>query len=542
MKKQFSLLLVFGLILISMLMILPTATASPRDNDFTTCLNSKTDSEDCSFVLNRCNGQLDEKYESFNNEYSTCTLKCPDIENNCIKDECSPDGCYPPDGCGEPGGYDTGRHCSSGVSERPTCSDGRSCGCSYAKCNADCEDSAKPCYDDCRKVIDEQNAWWGYNTQTSDGYAAGNSEIRSLSDNFMSSCEVEVQAQEEVAPQEEISAYTQEEGNLKEWEDKLIAETGPDSEVSKRLDECEKTKQDTITKCQQSSGGWSVDVSMGISDSKSGKNYGFQDYRTGGCKKSQKFREPLNVKIDNKFSSAAESGHQVSCNMLCSSWDCEDTYLALVDSYKGQVGIIRNGVAEPLGKNTPIQEGDIIATGEDGEISIKLVGGEDKSYVEVKPNSIVLISDPEVGAVLVQGDAKTHIEKGSNRKYTITTPTSRVVAKGTDFLVSVEADTGKTDVELYEGTLEVVQLATNEYITINSNEKVTVDAQGLGVPAKISDEELVSDADIITDDNITPASSDKAKGSSFVILIMALLILAGISGGAYYFFKKRKVQ
>jgi len=332
-----------------------------------------------------------------------------------------------------------------------------------------------------------------------------------------------------------IGTYTKEDGNLKEWEDKLKAETGPDSDVSKQLDECEKSKQNIVTQCQQSPGGWHVDVAMDINNGDSGKNYQFQDYRTGGCKKSQKFRQPLTVNIDNKFSSAADKNYQVSCNMLCSSWDCEDTYLALVDDYKGQVGIIRNGVAVTIGKNTPIQEGDIIATGEGAQVFYKLVGGtDDKSYVEVKPNTKLLITDPEVGAILIEGDAKTHIEKGSNRKYTITTPTARVVAKGTDFLVSVEANTGKTIVYLYNGTLQIVHILTNQYIMIKGNEKVTVDAQTLGTPTQISNE-----SEPVAESQTLPTSSEKSKGGMFSILIVAVLI-AAIAGGGYYFIKIRK--
>ncbi len=349
-------------------------------------------------------------------------------------------------------------------------------------------------------------------------------------------------------PQETISAYTKEDGNLKEMEEMLKADTGSDSDVSKTLDECEQSKQDIINRCQQSPEGWNLDISISVNDLESGKNYQFQDYRTGGCKKSQKFREPINVKIESRLLSAADSSQkgqasknkQVSCSMRCSSWNCDDTYMALVDSYKGQASIIKNGVSVAIGKDTPVQEGDTIITGEGGEVSFKLVGGEDKSYVEIKPNSKLKIIDPEVGAEIIKGDAKTHIEKGSNRKYTITTPAARINAKGTDFLVSVEADTGKTDVYLYEGTLQIVQLLTNEYITINSNEKVTVDAQALGTPIKISDEKAGPVSDTQPESKTTTVSSDKAKGSSSIIFILAILIMAGIAGGAYYFLKIKK--
>ena len=48
-----------------------------------------------------------------------------------------------------------------------------------------------------------------------------------------------------------MATYTQEEGNLKEMEEKLKADTGSDSDVSKTLDECEQSKQDIIKRCQQ---------------------------------------------------------------------------------------------------------------------------------------------------------------------------------------------------------------------------------------------------------------------------------------------------
>lgn len=355
--------------------------------------------------------------------------------------------------------------------------------------------------------------------------------------------ENENQARDEGGQPESIIDYTSEQGNLKEWTNKLKSETSPESDVSKQLDECEKHKQNIITQCQQSPGGWSVDVSIGISDGNLGKNYGFQDYKTGGCKKSQKFRQPLTVNIDNKFSSAADKNYQVSCNMLCSSWNCEDTYLALVDEHKGQVSIIRNGVPVTIGLNTPIQEGDLLITGPDGEISLKLVGvydgqtgKDDKSYVKIDPNTKLKIIDPEVGALLLEGNAKTHIEKSSNRKYAITTPAARVIAKGTDFLVSVEANTGRTVVYLYEGTLQIIQLQTNEYITIKSNEKVTIDAQGFSAPTQILDEKSGSAAENQT----FTANIDKSKGGFSSLLIVIFLILAAVLAVGYYFFKMRK--
>src|SRR3989338_5368836 len=220
-KKRFSLLF-STLVLVFTLMLLPAAYAeSPRDAEFRTCLDSKTSAEDCNAAISRCNGQLDERYEYFNNKYSTCTPKCSDVKNNCITDKCSSDGCYPPDGCGDPGGFNTGRKCSSGPSERPTCSDGRSCSCSSAKCKIDCEDSAKSCYDDCQKVIAEKNAWWGSDTQTSDGYAEGNSEIQSLSDNFMSECEA---AKPQEAAETELQAAADEGNELQAEVESLLDE------------------------------------------------------------------------------------------------------------------------------------------------------------------------------------------------------------------------------------------------------------------------------------------------------------------------------
>ena len=187
-KNRFSLFLIASLVL-SIFAALPAVYASPRADEFTQCLNSKTDSEDCSVVLNKCSAQLDEKYESFNEKYSECTQECSSEESSCIANKCSPDGCYPPEGCGQPGGFDTGRRCSSEPSGAPTCSaDGRACSCSTAQCEIDCENGVKSCRSDCQDYMDKKNDWWGYNIQTSEGYEAGGQEIIDLRTTFSIEC------------------------------------------------------------------------------------------------------------------------------------------------------------------------------------------------------------------------------------------------------------------------------------------------------------------------------------------------------------------
>ncbi len=78
MKKRLGLLFVFGLLTISLLMILPAVYGeSPVAAEFRSCLDSKSNTADCSAALSECNQAKELKEKTFLDRYSECSNGCP---------------------------------------------------------------------------------------------------------------------------------------------------------------------------------------------------------------------------------------------------------------------------------------------------------------------------------------------------------------------------------------------------------------------------------------------------------------------------------
>lgn len=135
---------------------------------------------------------------------------------------------------------------------------------------------------------------------------------------------------------------------------------------------------------------------------------------------------------------------------------------------------------EPVPDNEPLEEGDVLRTGD--ESSTVLVF-PDNSQVSVGPNTelaIVELRTSRTGArqsiVLQQSVGTTHhvVEHAASgsEKYTVMTPAATVTVVGTQFTVEVASD-GRTSVDVEDGQVEVA--AQGMTVSLTAGEMVRVE-------------------------------------------------------------------
>jgi hypothetical protein len=144
-----------------------------------------------------------------------------------------------------------------------------------------------------------------------------------------------------------------------------------------------------------------------------------------------------------------------------------DAVEARVSSVKGAPTL--SGVGIPphtLVRGDILKAGEEIDTRSGGEMTIELSDG---SMVIVRPGSLILLKDfnsasslRELFELLV-GRVRVKINHYAGRPnpYRINSPTASIAVRGTEFSVSVGA-TGTTEVSVYEGVVEVTNLADPE--------------------------------------------------------------------------------
>src|SRR3989338_6114203 len=108
---------------------------------------------------------------------------------------------------------------------------------------------------------------------------------------------------------------------FEQWKEMVEQTAGPESEAAKTVADCGAALENTAASCS-SHDGWSVVNAMEITASNTGKAYQFQDVRNGGCER----REPQHVETGTIITQDDQSSsYQVSCNLVCVWWDCEDS-------------------------------------------------------------------------------------------------------------------------------------------------------------------------------------------------------------------------
>ena len=115
-------------------------------------------------------------------------------------------------------------------------------------------------------------------------------------------------------------------GNLEEWQERILTDTGADSEPSKTLAECEAALSDSVTQCSKHTG-WRVINVMEITDFKTTNPYSFQELQQGGCSETSEdgTEYPKTAETATKITqSESDTSYQVACNIVCNWWECID--------------------------------------------------------------------------------------------------------------------------------------------------------------------------------------------------------------------------
>lgn len=154
---------------------------------------------------------------------------------------------------------------------------------------------------------------------------------------------------------------------------------------------------------------------------------------------------------------------------------------------KGAVEWARQGqLWGPANQGQPLSSGDKVRTGPGGQAEITF---EDGSKVSLAPRSDFTLgaSDPsKVDVSLAVGTLKSWVKRGTMRDFKVRTPTAVCAVRGTEFLVSFDAETLKTQIDLFKGLLQVEDNKGNALL-LQEGQRLLVDPAGMGTPGQLSE-------------------------------------------------------
>ena len=118
-------------------------------------------------------------------------------------------------------------------------------------------------------------------------------------------------------------------GTLVSWNQTILQATGPASEESKTLNECNALMGQKIIECSQRPA-WSVVNAMEITDFRTNQHYEFQDVKRQDCPGALPTDNPSKVHVDTAFldaqtDSTRSSSFQVVCSITCNWWECDES-------------------------------------------------------------------------------------------------------------------------------------------------------------------------------------------------------------------------
>ena len=281
---------------------------------------------------------------------------------------------------------------------------------------------------------------------------------------------------EETVEAQEVIKETKEIGDIDQWKEILVEETGTDSAATKGLANCEAAIKAQIQTCPKKMG-WMVDNAMEIEDFSSDAHYEYQQIEaTGGCLQGDAER----TKIDTKFFDSGKDDYQVVCSINCYTWTCEK---APVENYQGKVEIQQEGTWKELDKDTSVKSGDVIKTGSTGTVKINLdkiqlvLGPE--STVEVEALDSLLLKAGKLWALVGT------LFKGNQMR--VKTPGAVHAIRGTEFILDYEETEGTTTLHLRSGEIEITS-SSGEVRDVFAGQTTITTKEGL-----ISEQELTEE-------------------------------------------------
>jgi len=156
-----------------------------------------------------------------------------------------------------------------------------------------------------------------------------------------------------------------------------------------------------------------------------------------------------------------------------------------VAAVRGAADIGRGGAWTAAAVGTPVQLGDALRTGADGEMRVVF---RDDSVVDLSTNSQLVVDeqvfDPSAGRFsslikLIGGKARALVSdyyKTSGASYEVETPTAVAGVRGTSFIVAYNADSDSTEVIGIHGQIQVRSLSERigETVYVSAQETTTV--------------------------------------------------------------------
>lgn len=159
----------------------------------------------------------------------------------------------------------------------------------------------------------------------------------------------------------------------------------------------------------------------------------------------------------------------------------ETAIAVIVEEVRGEVYIREAGSASwievsPAEKNILIREGSVIRTYR-GSVYIKNLAGHEENKMFIGEDTEVHIREQVTKLDILIGIIRVWIKKlGPRSKYEIYTPVSSGGVRGTDFIVDTTSE--KTDVLVFEGTVEVSDLEGQKTVLVKAGESSVVMSGG----------------------------------------------------------------
>ena len=169
--------------------------------------------------------------------------------------------------------------------------------------------------------------------------------------------------------------------------------------------------------------------------------------------------------------------------LLCSGALAED--VGTVAATRGTAEIGRAGTHSAAAVGQPVQLGDELRTGSDGQLRVVF---RDDSVIDLAENSSLVVDrqvfDPSASSFsslmrLVTGKARAFVSeyyRTPGAAYEVQTPTAVAGVRGTSFLVAYDPTQDNTDVVGIHGQIQVRSLSERigEVVYVNAHESTTV--------------------------------------------------------------------
>lgn len=178
---------------------------------------------------------------------------------------------------------------------------------------------------------------------------------------------------------------------------------------------------------------------------------------------------------------------------------------AQIESFRGDVQIVRNGSNVPPAAGTVLREGDVVNTGSSAFARIAFSDGThtvvpSRSSIRLDRLRRFIINEaPDHRLVVARGRAESRVSPRQRPGgFRVTTPTAISAVRGTEFRVAYDEATGNSSTGVLEGTVAVADDTATNGVLVTQGEGVALRAnEDKPVAVALLTAPIMSEADVL---------------------------------------------